>query len=181
MSDVILYIAVSLDGYIAPKDGSVAWLDEFNQGTGSDYGYAAFQESIGAVIMGGETYRQVLGFGEWPYADKMAYIVTSRKVHDSDDYSIRAYSGDVLTLVGQIRQAIDQDIWLVGGANLVAQFLHHDLIVEYILFFMPILLGEGIPLFQDGFDVKRLKLLNLNSYPNGVVRVVYRNLTGDLF
>lgn len=181
MSDVILYIAISLDGYIASKDGSVAWLDEFNQGTGADYGYISFYEKIGVVVMGGVTYRQVLGFGEWPYSEKMTYVVTSRGIGDPANPSIQAYAGDVRTLTGQIRQEVDQDIWLVGGANLVAQFLHHDLIVEYILFFMPILLGEGIPLFQDGFDVKRLKLLNLNSYPNGVVRVVYRNLTGDLF
>ena len=86
MGKVVLYIAASLDGYIATEDGGVGWLDKFNA-SGEDYGYSAFQDSIGAVIMGGKTYRQALGFGEWMYKNIPSYIVTSQPLaeHPNDD------------------------------------------------------------------------------------------------
>jgi len=77
MSDVVLYIAATLDGFIASSDGGIDWLKPFEQ-AGEDYGYAAFHARVGAVIIGGNTYRQALGFGEWPYAGVTTWVATRR-------------------------------------------------------------------------------------------------------
>jgi dihydrofolate reductase len=78
MSHLILYIACSLDGYIARPNGSVDWLDSFNQAGGEDYGYGDLLGRCGAIIMGANTYRQVLSFGPWPYAGIPCYVLTHR-------------------------------------------------------------------------------------------------------
>ncbi|WP_269848941.1 dihydrofolate reductase family protein [Methanosarcina horonobensis] len=74
-----LYIACSLDGYIARKDGSIDWLIEYENNSETDYGYSEFYASIGTVLMGRKTYEQVLGFGDWPYGEKKTYVFTRQK------------------------------------------------------------------------------------------------------
>jgi dihydrofolate reductase len=169
---VILYIAASLDGYIADEEGGVGWLARY-EGDDDDYGYGALLERVGTAVMGGRTYRQVLGFGPWPYAALTTYVVTRQPLLDPPVPSVHAFQGDIGELVDRIWAESDKDIWLVGGSDLVAQFADKHLIDEYILFVMPLLLGAGIPLFQDLHRHTLLELDRAASYASGVVELRY--------
>lgn len=171
MGNVVLYIAASLDGYIATDDGGVGWLDRFND-SGDDYGYAAFEQSIGAVIMGGKTYRQVLGFGEWPYTVP-AYIVTSQPLAAQPTHDVHKVDGDFAALVRTIKSETDRDIFFVGGAQLTKSFVEQDLIDAYRIFIMPVLLGGGIRLFLELDSVQDVTLTDTKAYPSGVVELRY--------
>ncbi|HRF93776.1 MAG TPA: dihydrofolate reductase family protein, partial [Aggregatilineales bacterium] len=122
----------------------------------------------------GITYRQVLGFG-YPYEGVKSYVVTRGILENVPKPDIVAFSGDMRDLVAKIRAESDKDIWLVGGANLVAQFIEHNLIDEYHISVMPIVLGRGMPLFTGATLAKSqsVKLDSVKSYPNGVVQMIY--------
>ena len=173
MGELILYIASSLDGYIAGEGGEISWLDRF-QDEQEDYGYGALIERIGALIMGGKTYRQVLGFGPWPYSGIRTYGVSRQDLVDPPVSEIRQFHGDVSDLMDRIRAESEKDIWLVGGAELVAQFVNQDLVDEYIISVMPVLLGKGIALFQGIDRTDGLSLVDSISFPSGVVQIHYR-------
>lgn len=174
MSSVILYIASSVDSYIAGKDGDISWLGRFDHGE-DDYGYGAFYRRLGTAIMGANTYRQVLGFGSWPYHGVTTYIVTTGDLTDPPAPDVKAFKGDVAELVEQIRRRSDKDIWLIGGADLISQFESEQLIDEYIISIMPFMLGEGIRLFQGIAAQRPLELLDSKRYASGVVQVRYGN------
>ena len=173
MGMVVLYIAATVDGYIASKDGSIDWLHPFEQ-SGEDYGYAAFYARLGAVVVGGNTYRQALGFAQWPYPGMPTYVITSQAIPHPPDPSVRAYAGDVSILVAQIRQETGKDIWLVGGGQVITQFANRQLIDRYIISIIPIILGGGIPLFHDIAAPATLTLASSTSYPSGIVQLDYR-------
>ncbi|MCL4255868.1 MAG: dihydrofolate reductase family protein, partial [Anaerolineae bacterium] len=170
MSKVLLYIAISLDGFIATPDGGVAWLDGFNS-PDEDYGYNSMYARLGAVVMGGITYRQVLGLGEWYEGVKVkSYVITRGKLENPPKEDTVAFAGDMRDLVTKIRAETDKDIWLIGGADVVAQFMEHNLIDEYHISIMPVVLGRGIALFK-GTSLEKsqsVKLDSVKSYPNGV-------------
>jgi dihydrofolate reductase len=173
MGKVVLYIAASLDSYIATEDGGVAWLDAF-QIPNEDYNYGAFIANVGAVIMGGKTYRQVLTFGEWGYKGKVSYIVTSQALADHKNDDVRKVEGDFTTLVQQIKTETDKDIFFVGGAELTKAFIERDLIDQYEIALMPVMLGKGIPLFLPLASVQKVTLTATKTYPNGVVALSYK-------
>lgn len=174
MSKVILYIATSLDGYIATPDGGIGWLMEFDS-EAEDYGCQEFFDRLGALVIGGKTYRQVLGFEEWPYSGVITYVITRQENVELPDESVVPYSGEMAALVDHLRQTIEKDIWLVGGGELNAIFLQEGLIDEYIISVMPLLLGDGIPLVHGIEKLTNLTLTNSKVYPNGVVQLQYTN------
>jgi dihydrofolate reductase len=167
MSEVKLFIATSLDGFIADRDGGVDWL--FADG---DYGYAAFFDSVETLIMGRRTYEQVLGFGEWPYGEKATYVFT-RSPLGGDHPHARIFSGEARSLVEELRERSSGDIWLVGGAALVSTFREQHLIDEYILSVHPILLGDGIPLFERPRPRENLRLREEIAFQSGLVQLRY--------
>ena len=172
MAKVILYIAQSLDGFIADKDGGVGWLDNFHV-EGEDYGYNEFLDTVGVIIMGANTYRQVLTFGEWPYKDKKT-VVVSRNTHPVPaNAGVEFYSGSLKPLIEKLKTKAKKNIWLVGGSQLVTGFLNEGLIDEIHLFIMPVLLKKGIPLFVNLSGITHLKLTSVKSYSTGVVRINY--------
>lgn len=174
MSSVILYIAASFDGYIARKDGTIDWLTAFDS-KDEDYGYTALLARLGSVIMGGKTYRQLLIFGDWPYSTVTSYIVTRQPQPEDVERRIKFYNGDLPQLVAQIRAGSDKDIWLVGGAELTAEFVSRDLIDEYILSVIPVMIGDGIPLFPPTTITHQpLALTGVERYPNGIVQLHYQ-------
>lgn len=163
---VILYIAESLDGFIARKNGSVDWLTPY-ESSGEDYGYKEFYDSIGTIIMGSTTYKQ---FGEY-HRDKLCFVFSS---------SIKGREGNVTFVNRDIREFIEKlnsennkNIWLVGGGSMIDGFLKHGLIDEFIISIIPTLLGDGIPLFKGGNVESQLKLLKVKSYDSGLVQVHY--------
>jgi dihydrofolate reductase len=172
MAEVILYIASSLDGYIADRAGRVDWLEPFNQ-AGEDYGYSAFLDGVGTLLMGARTYRQVRGFGDWPYHGKRTIVFSHHEVGLDAPDGIEVHRGDPGPLLERLLGPSDMDIWLVGGCELIAQFVAIDAIDEYRIFLMPVILGSGIPLFTPGNPARDLQLEHVRSYVNGVVELRY--------
>jgi len=167
--NIILYIATSLDGFIARKDGSVDWLSPYEKGQ-EDYGYNEFFKKIGTVIMGNTTYKQVLTFGEFPYRGKDCFVFTRNK-EKSKDENVTFVSKNAKDFISQLRE--NKNIWLVGGASIIDEFLKFDLIDEFIITIIPILLGEGIPLFRGRSNEKNLKLIDVKTFDQGLVQLHY--------
>jgi dihydrofolate reductase len=168
MRKVILYIATSIDNYIAKKDGSVDWL--FSD---QDYGYQKFERSVDTVIMGGTTYRQVLSFGEeYPYAHKISYVIT-RDVSYQSTEDVKFIHHDVIDHIRELKEKPGKDIWLIGGSEINTIFLINDLIDELWIYQHPVILGEGIPLFQESNATTWFKLHDLEEFDTGMLKMVY--------
>ena len=174
MRRVILYIAISLDGYIADLNGGVSWLDSGADAENTEDGYEAFLQKIDTVVMGYNTYRQVaeeLSPGKWVYSGMMSYVLTHRKMDDLPE--IRFVHQNVGRLLQRLKQQEGRDIWLCGGANVVGQCLEQDLIDELHITMIPILLGRGIPLFCTLDRSIHLKLISVKKNGN-LLECIYR-------
>ena len=169
MKKVILYIATSLDGFIAKKDGSIDFLDPYNK-SGDDFGYNEFYSSIGTIVMGNITYTQVGDTKEFEefYKGKPVFVF-SRKPK-AKKMNVTFVNEDVKEFVKKLKS----NTFLVGGADLIKEFLKNNLIDEFIITIIPIVLGEGIPLFAKDCGEHKLKLLNIKSYDSGVVQLHYQ-------
>lgn len=168
--NVILYIAVSLDGYIADREGGVGWLDAFS---GCDCGYNEFLEGVDTVLIGMRTYLQIINTlspGIWPYRGLKSYVFTRRKMRSTE--LIEFVSEDPAAFVRRLRGQEGKGIWVCGGADLAGQLVRADEIDEYQLSVMPLLLGGGIRLFDGGISSLPLKLERLSSSA-GAVHAVY--------
>jgi len=125
----VLYIATSLDGFIARPDGSLDWLTSVPSPETGDYGYAAFLERIGTTIMGRLTYDEIIGFGvEWPYAGLDTYVATKNsalKIQSPDTYLL---TEDLREFVTELKRKAKNDIWLVGGGQLITAFINEGLL-----------------------------------------------------
>ncbi|MCQ1536498.1 dihydrofolate reductase [Methanosarcina sp. KYL-1] len=175
-----LYVACSLDGFIARKDGSIDWLPDAGESSGSetDYGYSEFYASIGTVLMGRKTYEQVLGFGfPWPYGDKKTYVFTRQTGEGGPsirhEKNVEFVSGDIGEFVRKLKENTEEDIWLVGGSQIIRVFLEQGLLQDLIIFVVPVILGGGIPLFERIGKEIGLRLVGTKRYEGGVVRVEY--------
>lgn len=165
--NIILYIATSLDGYIARENGDVDWLF-----TDQDYGYSEFIRTVDTVLMGMKTYEQVLTFEEFPYKDKECFVFTSNPEANHDS-NVTFINQDVQAFVERIKKGKGRDIWLVGGSQLIAEFVKLNLIDQYIISIHPVLLGNGIALFRSGFKQIDLVLKNAERFDSGLVQVSY--------
>lgn len=163
------YIAVTLDGYIATLDGSIAWMKPF---AALDYGFDEFMEHVGTVVMGRTTYDHLHAMGHWPHNDKRCIVVTSRGMETAPD-NVESWVGDISHLVGELRTATDCDVWVAGGAKAIRAFLDLGAIDHFDLFVMPLLLGNGKPLFIGSDRGTHLTLLGAKTFPNGVVKLSY--------
>lgn len=168
MPEVVLFIATSLDGYIASPDGTVDWL--FHD---ADYGYTEFMASVDAVVMGRKTWEQARTFEDVPFAGKQVFVF-SRLQCDSSDDRIRFVQEDPSTTIPEIQVSVQKDIWLVGGGDLIQQFIDNNLINEFRIFVHPIILGEGIPLFPRQSGRTDLSFESSQSFPSGLVELRYR-------
>jgi dihydrofolate reductase len=172
MTEIIYYVAASLDGYIATPDGGVAWLSEFEGGE-TDYGYADFVASLDAVLMGRRTYEQVLTFGPWPYAGRPCWVFSRRELAPAAP-EVTITSAEPQTVAVEMAAHGLRRAWLVGGAELAASFRSAGLMTEYDVAIMPVILGAGIPLFAAPGPTDRLERIEATPYPNGVVMLCYR-------
>ena len=175
MTEFIIFIATSLDGYIARSDGSIDWLPspEANE---EDYGYRNFYDSIDALVMGSTTYKQVLGFGDWPYPGKISYILTSRNLSTTRT-DILFVKGGMEEVLKHVKKKSYKRVWLMGGGNLVSSFINRGLVNEYIIAIIPTILGSGISLYQSVTELK-LDLISAESYSSGVVELHYKRTWG---
>jgi dihydrofolate reductase len=175
MSNITLYIASSLDGYIADKNGSVVWLEEIPNPDNTDYGYAEFLEEIDTVVMGRTTYEQVLRFGgDWPYIHQHTVIVSSDKSYQPRTQNTTVLSTLHRSVIEKLRSQSHKGIWLVGGGQLVSAFLKLHAIDRMMLFVMPRMLGSGIRLFPEESPSISFKLDKVSNYNSGVVLLDYK-------
>lgn len=170
--EVVLYIAASLDGYIAGPNGEIDWLDVV-EGAGEDYGYDQFYGSVEAILSGSKTYELAAGFSEWPYPDKPTFVFTRRSLQ-SDRQDVFFLSGDVTDALEQVRARGFSRVWLLGGGELVRSFLQLDLIDEFIIATIPVILGQGILLFPPSTPRRDVELVESQRYRSGMVMNRYR-------
>jgi len=169
---VILYIAVSLDGYIAQPNDDLGFLSIVEQ-EGEDYGYLDFIETIDAVIVGRKTYEKVISMGiDFPHADKDAYIIT--RTPRPQKGNVKFYTGQLKTLVEKLKAEAGKNIFCDGGAEIVNELLKDDLIDEFIISIIPILLGNGTKLFKDGRPETKLELTSIKSFEKGLAQLHYQ-------
>ena len=173
---VTLHMVSSLDGFIAKKDNSVSWLD--TPGSVYEAGVSILQEEIAAFlkaidcyVLGSRTYEHALELG-WPYGDTPAVVVTGRELPRART-SVEFYSGDLKALVDSKLAPRYRSIWLVGGAMLCQRFLELGLVDEIKLTIAPVLLGEGLRLFDGSPIEERWNLKNVVAYKNGFVELSY--------
>lgn len=167
MRKIRLFIASSLDGYIARTSGEIDWLF-----TDADYGYSEFFDSIDTVIMGGKTYRQILEFGEYPYKGKKVFVFSKTLQGKTDD--VEFVGEDIKSFINRLRNDSGGDIWLVGGGEIIHDFIKHGLLDELILSIHPIILGDGIPLIvKDPSLETKLELKEVKSFDSGLLQVSY--------
>jgi dihydrofolate reductase len=167
MRPVILFIATSLDGYIARTDGGIDWLF-----TDQDYGYREFFSCVDTVVMGRKTYDVSLSFGEYPYAGRAGYVF-SRSRSGQEDEHVRYISTDPAGLAAGLKAKPGKNIWLVGGSELIQGFIQSDLIDEYVISIHPVILGSGIPLFRAPLPSHKLILRDSTTFDTGLVQVTY--------
>lgn len=175
MRRIVLYIAMSLDGYLADSAGGVDWLTGQDPAWDGDGGYSDFIRTVDTVIMGRRTYDQIttqLSPGSWPYEGLSAWVLTHRSAPEPEG-EIRFTDLSLDRLAARLRECPGRDIWLCGGAELVRQALELDLIDELRLTIIPTLLGAGIPLF-GGLTAPKLLELVSHRAENGMVECVYR-------
>jgi len=173
MRKTILYIAMSLDGYIADPYGGVAWLGGYGSDNENPGSYPAFIETIDTIILGYKTYHQVvteLSPGKWMYSGKTSYVLTHREMESSDE--IIFTDENLPELIKRIRKNDGKDIWICGGAAIANQFLALDEIDQFCVSIIPTILGDGVRLFEKHHKDHPLKLVSTRSY-NGIVDLVY--------
>jgi dihydrofolate reductase len=170
MARVRFYVATSLDGFIADREGSVDWLAPYD---GRLYGYDKFVSEVGALIMGRRTYELIRAVGEdWPYAGKPVFVLSSQSLGDVPQGVVTNTRG-IRAALQQARDTTRNDIWIVGGAVTMQSALEEGLIDMVEIFLVPVLLGAGLNLLNDLSARPTLIFDGIEAFPDGVVKLRY--------
>jgi dihydrofolate reductase len=184
------YCAATLDGYIADADDGIEWLTQYEgsyegedaepapmSGGGS---YERFYEDVGALVSGSTTYEFVLDHmgedGKWPYPGKPCWVLSSRGLPEPDDEEadVRIANARVTDLYDEMMAAAgERNLWIVGGGNVASQFADEGLLDEVLVTVVPVVLGEGKPLFERGLPGGPLQLLGTRTFETGMVELRY--------
>jgi dihydrofolate reductase len=165
MTDVTIYIAQSIDGYIADAEGSIAWLRPFEEW---DYGYDSFYARIDAVVMGATTYRECRSFPEWPYRGKAVFVMTKSGRLDDDGLAVFDDRSAVEITLDLERAGLGR-IWVAGGGGPIRAFLDAGLVRRLRIFQIPVILGSGTPLWVAGRRRWTARPTATTVHGNGVV------------
>lgn len=178
MKKVKLYIASSLNGYIARPDGDVDWLDAIPNPDLNDYGYYDFYSSCDVTMQGNNTYKFILDGGhDFPYTTSKNYVFTRNKtLRDNND--VHFITEDIANFVRSLKLEKGKDIWLIGGGQINTLLLDYQLIDEIWIYIMPIILEDGIPLFAMLTKDANLELISSKAYDTGVVEAKYKVVYG---
>lgn len=175
MSSIKLYIATTIDGYIANKNGNLDWLHNMPNPQKVDFGYDDFISGIDTLVMGRKTYETILAFDvAWPYNHCKTYVLSHKNdLNLSSPQTQLLNNLDALT-IAQLKNDAKKGIWLVGGGQLISRFIELGQIDEMILSIVPKLIGEGIPLFPPTQSEHDFVLTRTESFENGLVNLHYK-------
>lgn len=163
---------MSLDGYIATKDNSLEFLSIVEQ-EGEDYGYNEFVKSVDTVIIGRKTFEKVIAMGyEYPHTDKDVYIITRTERPSIGNFKF--FTGELIPLVNSLKNQLGKNIYCDGGAEIANELIKNNLVDEYIISVIPILLGDGIKLFKDGRPEQKLELVSAKQFDKGLTQLHYK-------
>lgn len=174
MRKLSLFIATSLDGYIAKPNDNLDFL-KLVEKEGEDYGYTAFTSTIDTIILGRKTYDYVLkeiGAEHYDNGQRDVYVITRTGKPAAGRTTF--YTGNLVALVQRLRSETGKDIYCDGGAEIVNELLKNDLVDEFTISIIPILVGEGTRLFKDGRPEQLLELVNTTSFDTGLVQLHYK-------
>ncbi len=167
---ITCYIAMSLDGYIAREDGNVDWLPAI--GEEEDYGYYEFLSAIDGIVVGNSTYQQFLEGQAYPFGSRPCYVFSHE---DEESHGNVTYIKSPITeFVDSLRQRDNENLWLMGGATIIAGFMVAEAVDELMITILPITLGNGIPLFIPGIPESLWILKGTMVYPHGIVQLRYK-------
>jgi dihydrofolate reductase len=159
---LVLFIATSLDGYIAKKDDSLDWLFKV-EGEG-DNGYSEFYETVDTILIGRRTYDWIMKHenGDFPYRNKECYVFSRTGIEDNTN--VNSVNEDIVRFTNKLKNEEGKNIWIVGGGELLHSFVKNKLVDELIITVAPTLIGKGIPLFkEDDFEIE-LSLKNIKQF-----------------
>lgn len=169
---VTVYIACSIDGYIAREDGSLDFLDQVGS-SDDDYGYSELINNIDCLIMGRKTYETACTAPEWPYKSKRS-IVLSNALENPQEHA-EVFNGELEDLLAMLEADQIKHAWVDGGIT-IAQFLEQGYVDDLIISIVPTLIGSGIPLFPKRLIGSNCKLVSSESYASGLVQLRYKLL-----
>lgn len=172
-----VFIATSVDGFIARENGDIDWLgvsDEGKADAGEDFGYGAFFETVDSLVMGRRTYEKVLTFGGWPYGTKPVVVMSSRRLEIADQLrgTVEATSRTPAEIVEDLEARGMRHAYIDGGRT-IQSFLAADLLDRLIVSRIPILIGSGKPLFGPVPHDIRLRHVRTRDFPGGLVQSEY--------
>ncbi|GGH77998.1 dihydrofolate reductase [Filimonas zeae] len=169
---LVVYIATSVDGYIAKPNDDLGFLSIVEQ-PGEDYGYAEFIKTIDTVIVGRRTYDWVMAHvPEFSHADKNTYVITRTARPDAGN--TKFYTGDIKELVTRLKNEPGKNIFCDGGAEVIHTLLQENMIDEMVISLIPILVGDGIKLFKDGRPEQVLQFVSVKHFEKGLVQLYYK-------
>ena len=177
-----VYIATSLDGFIARENGDLDWLPGSHEGQSHDseivdegFGFQEFMDSVDVVVMGRNTYEMVLSTGQWPYGSKRVAVLSSKLSQESDNLpkTVEVRSGSPTELIKDLQESGAKHLYIDGGKT-IQGFLNAGLIQEIIITRIPVLIGKGIPLFGPVNKDLKLQHIETRSFANGFVQSKYK-------
>ncbi len=173
MRKIVLGLGTSIDGYIARPDGAVDFLF-----MPKDFSMAPFFQTIDTAIMGRKTLDAALAMGGTSsFGATMTSYVFSRSQPPGTRNGVTFVNDDPKVIVDRLRKSKGKDIWLMGGGEIAREFLRLDLVDEMHLGIVPVLLGEGIPLFRSGFPQRNFALIENKTYSRGLISLKYKRTT----
>ena len=174
MRKLSLFIATSLDGYIAKPNNDLSFL-KLVEKEGEDYGYTEFTSTIDTIILGRKTFDWVageIGTSHYDNGERDVYVIT--RTERANVGKIKFYTGSPAELVRQLKSESGKNIYCDGGAELITELLRNDLIDEFIISVIPVLVGNGTRLFKDGRPEQQLELVNTKTFDTGLTQLHYR-------
>src|SRR5215510_3484083 len=169
---IIVNIATSADGYVARPDGNLDWLTERPAPKGF-YGLPEFERSTDAKILGRKTFDQSLQMGARFRADDVHYVFSRGRPPASVPAGVHFVTESIAAFARRLRAQTGQNIWMMGGGNIIASFLDEGAIDEFIISVVPVFIGEGIPLLAHRHRHVPLRLCSVKPFPDGVVQLHY--------
>ena len=174
MRILTIYIAISLDGYIAKPNDDLGFL-KLVEKEGEDYGYKEFTKTIDTIILGRRTYDWVLkeiGSSHYDNGEKNVYVITRTERPNVGRTTF--YTGNLTELVQTLKSQEGKNIYCDGGAEIINELLKNDLINELIISIIPVLVGSGTRLFQDGRPEQQLEFVGAKTFDTGLMQLHYK-------